>query len=209
MAATAFFSTLSFSVYRLIFEKGIIFTNHNKHNGFVKPKPSWLQQKTCYQINKKKSNKYRVRVATVFVCVYLLVRHLSNLHKKKIFFSVSQLQHHKCDPNQIVRCKTVKKNSNMSKSDATEEEFSVEKVLNRRVRNGKVSYFFFSFFIIPFLWCSFWLFFFFRTAVVWKYSLHLCLESLVVAVNDEVRMWRHNKMAIVIFRLFTQRFHEK
>lgn len=27
----------------------------------------------------------------------------------------------------------------MSKADATEEEYSVEKVLNRRIRNGKVS----------------------------------------------------------------------
>lgn len=42
-----------------------------------------------------------------------------------------------------VNCNQINETENMSKSDATEEEYSVEKVLNRRVRNGKVSAIFF------------------------------------------------------------------
>lgn len=155
MAATAFFSTLSFSVYRLIFEKRNNFYQSQQTQTELSNQSQVDCNKTCYQINK---NRIKIECVWFDCCFYVslsLVRHLYNLHKFffLLCFTASTPQVWSESNCTVQNGKKKTPTRKMSKSDATEEEFSVEKVLNRRVRNGKVSFSFFLFlsFIIPFL----------------------------------------------------------
>lgn len=160
--------------------------------------------------NKNASKKYRNKLSA-YESFLVMFFFFCRLHCHRFFFSSVRLSvriflintnflfsahilqiHHQSNTVWFRNGKKRKRppKSKMSKSDATEEEFSVEKVLNRRVRNGKVSSFFYMVFFFL-LFSSFFLTIYVCVFFFYYYWIFLCRKvAFFVVVSVYFSMHR-------------------